>query len=125
MPKSNGHGSKFGHSAWIALVFLATSCAENTDVDMLTPPACNTVSRWGNGATCSATDPSLASCGNGSKRTCASGWLCLDAPALLDCSCSADSDCEGRSQYINDARTAKGIAPLAAKCVASRCSGEP
>jgi hypothetical protein len=125
MREATGQYCGIRYWALLILAVLATACTEADQADIVTPPKCQAVTRWGNGATCSASDPSLSACGSGNTRTCASGWLCLDAPALLDCSCQTDTDCEGRSQYINEARTAKGIAPLAAKCVAGRCSGEP
>jgi hypothetical protein len=125
MPEATGHRCRIFHRALCIWVLFASACTETDQAEIVTPPRCQTVTRWGNGATCSASDPSLSACGGGNTRTCASGWLCLDAPALLDCSCQTDADCEGRSQYINEARTAKGVAPLAAQCVAGRCTGEP
>lgn len=89
------------------------------------PPACTSVVTFGNGAACDDTDSKVATCGPAKRRTCASGWLCFDAPELADCACEVDTDCAGRTAYINAGRTAAGKAPLAAKCDGGRCAGAP
>ena len=102
-----------------------TGATETSDAASITPPLCSKVASFGNGATCSAADPTLAACGAAAKRTCASGWLCFDAPEYASCGCATDGDCDGRSAYVNAARTAAKKAPLSSKCVQGRCSGQP
>lgn len=112
-------------AAWAALAIGCDAPADEAKPAPITPPACTSISHFGNGATCVATDAKIAACGSAARRTCASGWLCFDAPELADCRCSADSDCAGRTAYINAGRTATGKAPLAAKCDGGRCAGAP
>lgn len=111
-----------GAAVWMMSV---TACATPTDPDAAPLPLCTEVVRFGNGASCSAKDPSLAACGSSSFRTCGNGWLCFDSPRAQDCGCGTDADCAPRTDYINAARTAAGKAPLASKCVRGRCSGSP
>lgn len=88
-------------------------------------PACTGIASFGNGATCTPEDAGLKACGGSGKRTCASSWLCFDAPEYVDCACTADADCDTRTAYINAARVAAKKAPLAAKCLEGRCAGRP
>jgi hypothetical protein len=90
-----------------------------------TPPRCSAVQAFGNGARCSSDDASLSACGTAKRRTCASGWLCADAPEYIDCTCETAADCTGRTAYINSARNAAGKAPLANTCDRGRCGGRP
>lgn len=87
------------------------------------PPACKSVAQFGNGAACSNKDLTLAACGSGVSRMCADSWLCFDGPELYNCACEIDSDCVGRSTYVNAARTAAIKAPISSKCEGKRCVG--
>lgn len=89
-----------------------------------TVPACTSISRFGNGLRCD-NDAGLGGCGVGTAGLCASGWLCFDRPELAFCACETDADCQGRAAYINTARAAKKVAPMAARCAAGRCQGAP
>lgn len=109
----------------VALALAACGTEEQGPKPSLTLPACKSVTVFGNGATCSSADPKLAACGAQAGRTCASGWLCFDAPQFVDCTCSETADCEPRAAYINAARGPARRAPLAAKCELGRCAGRP
>lgn len=120
----------FGGTSFAALLaaWAVAACdapAEEAEPGTVTPPLCNAVVSFGNGAQCVETDSKIAACGTSKRRTCASGWLCFDAPELADCGCAIDADCQGRAAYINAGRTAAGKAPLAAKCDGGRCAGAP
>lgn len=114
-------------AVWLA----ASGCdspAEEAELTALEPPLCTSVKQFGNGASCEAAsglDAKLGVCGTAARRTCASGWLCFDAPEFADCRCSGPSDCEARTAYINAGRTSAGKAPLASKCDGGRCAGAP
>jgi hypothetical protein len=113
---------------WLPLLVLISACdapAEEPKVPTLALPACTAIAKFGNGALCSSKEPSLAACGASDKRTCASGWLCFDAPEYVACACKADLDCTGRTDYINAGRVQTSKQPLAAKCDAGRCAGLP
>ncbi len=112
---------------WCLAVALLYGCGtdDSGPLDSITPPACNSIQHFGNSAACDQDGPKLESCGASASRTCASGWLCFDAPQFDDCTCSADADCAGRQQYINDARATQKKAPLTSKCQDGRCSGRP
>ena len=109
----------------LGLVVACSSATETSEPSSITPPLCNQVAHFGNGATCSAAAPTLPECGSAAKRTCATGWLCFDAPEFANCGCAKDNDCEGRAAYINAARTLAKKAPLSASCVQGRCAGQP
>ncbi len=114
--------------AWFAAVVCLVGCPEPTQSGpppSVTPPACTAVGSFGNGAICEPVDDELTACGGASRRTCASSWLCFDAPELLLCACSADADCESRTFYINQGRLLKKKAPLAPHCEHGRCVGMP
>lgn len=85
------------------------------------PPPCTTISQFGNGQTCAASDPSLASCGPSASRLCAGGWLCYDAPEYEQCACTADADCAGKREYVNQARALNDKSPVAISCHGGRC----
>jgi len=102
-----------------------TGAGEAPDPASTTPPLCSKVAVFGNGATCSIQDPKLVGCGTSARRTCATGWLCFDAPEYANCGCATDGDCDGRTAYVNAARTAARKAPLGSKCVQGRCAGQP
>lgn len=107
--------------------WLACGCG-TSDADpnaSITPPQCSSVTHFGNGLSCENDDGALSSCGTSASRTCASGWLCFDAPQYVDCGCAADSDCATRLAYINDARASVKKAPITSACVKGRCSGRP
>ncbi|MBI5607632.1 MAG: hypothetical protein HY902_01980 [Deltaproteobacteria bacterium] len=114
----------WGFAASWLLAGCDTAPAE-TEQATVAPPLCSQVASFGNGATCSASEPSLSSCGSSAKRTCAGQWLCFDAPEYASCACQVDSDCANRTAYINTARTANGKAPLSSSCKGGRCAGIP
>lgn len=109
----------------LAVAAACTSPKDDTPPPSIQVPSCTQISRFGNSATCTVTDAKLAACGTLSSRTCASSWLCFDAPEYADCGCIVDADCDPRTTYINDARMTAGKAPLASKCVMGRCGGRP
>ena len=111
--------------AALAACAACTGAAETPDPASITPPLCSKVASFGNGATCTVSDLKLAACGAAAKRTCATGWLCFDAPEYANCGCATDADCDGRSAYVNAARTVAKKAPISSKCVQGRCSGQP
>ena len=127
------HPRRSQRGAALLALFIALGCdspPEEPKPTPLEPPLCVLVASFGNGASCEPSAASgqagkLASCGGAARRTCASGWLCFDAPEFADCRCKADSDCAGRTAYINAARTTAGKAPLASKCDVGRCLGAP
>jgi len=96
-----------------------------TEQATVAPPLCSQIASFGNGATCSASDASLSTCGPSARRTCAGTWLCFDAPEYASCACQVDGDCANRTAYINAARTATGKAPLSSSCKGGRCAGIP
>ena len=116
-----------GLALWLGAALALGACGpdEEGPVASLDPPACKSVTLFGNGAACSSADAKLATCGTKASRTCASGWLCFDAPEFVDCSCTVAADCEARATYINAARVTARRAPLAAKCEFGRCAGRP
>lgn len=113
------------------LIAAAVICGCGNDPpapDPITPvePAnCATIFSFGNGRTCTATEPELNVCGAAATRACVSGWLCFDDAEQAFCGCDADLDCAGRADYVNKARAQRKIAPLAARCVQKRCVGAP
>ncbi len=116
--------------AALLVVLGCDSPAEEAEPTAQEPPLCTAVVSFGNGASCevasgSTASATLALCGSASRRTCASGWLCFDAPEYADCRCTSDSGCDARTVYINAARTTAGKAPLASNCQAGRCAGAP
>jgi len=111
----------------VALALALAGCGQEDDAvrPSISPPACKSVTSFGNGAVCSAKEPALVACGTSKQRTCASGWLCFHAPERVDCACAADADCQERAAYINAARVTAKKAPMAAKCQGGRCAGQP
>ncbi len=103
----------------------STPAAPVSPPTTLEVPVCSAIERFGNGSTCGNDDPELEACGDTERRMCASSWLCFDAPEYAYCGCKEDLDCEPRSEYINDARLSRQIAPLVSKCVGGRCAGVP
>lgn len=128
-----GWSARWGRTAAHLALLLALGCdspAEEAEPTPQEPPLCSAVPLFGNGASCEpatggAPDAALKACGTATRRTCASGWLCFDAPEYADCRCTSDGDCSGRTAYINAGRTAAGKAPLASNCDAGRCAGAP
>ena len=127
MPRSARISGLFAACALFALALLA-SCSppdEEPSDAAVQPPNCGSIITFGNGQQCSPDAAGLAVCGSAKERVCANGWLCFDAARFAYCSCSKDSDCQPRADYVNKARAVRKIAPLGAKCVAGRCAGAP
>ena len=112
-------------SCLLSTVACSTPTAPAPQPTTIELPACPSIDRFGNGATCGNDDPELEACGAAERRMCASSWLCFDAPEYAFCTCKEDIDCEPRSEYINSARLARQIAPLVSRCVGGRCEGVP
>ena len=85
------------------------------------PPACTSVTQFGNGQTCSAKDATLANCGTSASRLCASGWLCYDDVAFEQCKCQTNADCAGKRDYVATARALNNMQPIAVSCHGGRC----
>lgn len=115
----------------LAIVSLAwlSACSPPDDAPdpnaTVVPPNCGSIISFGNGQVCSDKNPDISVCGTAEDRICANGWLCFDAAAAAFCSCSQDSDCQPRADYVNKARALRKIAPMGAKCVQGRCAGSP
>jgi hypothetical protein len=116
-----------GRAALALACALAAGCGQPPEPEPeVTPlPACASVPRFGNGARCDEAAGGLQACGDATRALCAGGWLCFDDAARAACRCQADADCQGRASYINQARAARKIAPLPARCLGGRCSGVP
>ena len=113
---------------WLAVLLACAACGQTTVTSNQTaidPPACTTIGQFGNGATCSSAEPTLAACGTSGSRLCAGGWLCYDAPEYEQCACSTDADCNGKRDYVNQARALNDKSPVAITCHGGRCTEGP
>ena len=99
-----------------------TTTRNQTAID---PPPCTSISLFGNGQTCGTADPTLATCGTSASRLCAGGWLCYDAPEYEQCACQTDTDCNGKRDYVNQARLLNDKSPVAIGCHGGRCMEGP
>ena len=116
--------SRTWRAVFLTVLLLASACGNTTVTSAQTaidPPACTSVTQFGNGQTCSAATPSLASCGTSASRLCAGGWLCYDAPEYEQCVCATDTDCDGKRAYVNQARALNDKSPIAITCIGGRC----
>jgi len=123
-----------GEAALTVALCILTACGGDAaqGVPPAAPvPACKTVTRFGNSATCvfppapgEAQAAPLPECGAAATRLCSRKGLCFDSPDAFDCACTADADCQQRADYINVARLKQKKAPLIAKCDGWRCSGD-
>ncbi len=103
---------------------LANACGNTTVTSTQTsvdPPACTSLTQFGNGQTCGTADPTLASCGTSASRLCAGGWLCYDAPEYEQCACTTDADCVGKRAYVGQARALNNKQPVGITCIGGRC----
>ena len=117
-------GSNFVRCLVVVALSACVACTSPTSLNAQTaiePPACTTVTQFGNGQTCSSADAMLKACGTNASRLCAGGWLCYDAPELEQCTCTADSDCDGKRAYVSQARALNDKQPISVTCHGGRC----